>query len=540
MRGQMMDYPLTVTSIMRFAQRVHKHREMVSVTADNPRHCYTYGDAFRRTNQLANAMHALGIGRGERVGTLAWNDHRHFELYFGIASYGAVCHTINPRLFPEQIVYIINHAEDQWLFIDPMFVPLVEKLQDKLPHVKGYVILSDEDHMPDTDLPDVLGYEELIHAQPDTFNWPHLDEYAAAGLCYTSGTTGDPKGVLYSHRSIVLHAMMTAMQDVMGISASTVLLPVVPMFHVNAWGAPHVAAMVGAKLVLPGSKMGDGAALTQLINSEQVTYSLGVPTIWLGLAKYLESTGQTIPSLKAVVIGGAACPLALMQSLEKLGVWVHTGWGMTETSPLGVYNTLLPWMDELPEDERDQYRVKAGRALYGVELKIEDDQGNELPWDGKTAGELKVRGPWVADSYFRMEGLDHHFDEGWFATGDIATIDEYGYLQITDRSKDVIKSGGEWISSIDVENAVMAHPDVAEAAVIGVPHPKWGERPLLVIVPVEDTSPDPKEILHFLYDKIAKWWVPDACEFVDELPHTATGKVSKKDLRERFRNFAYS
>lgn len=540
MRGQMMDYPLTVTSIMRFAQRVHSRQEIVSLTADNPGHRYTYGDAFRRTHQLANALHALGVGRGERVGTLAWNDYRHLELYFGVAGYGSVCHTINPRLFPEQIVYIINHAEDQWLFIDPMFVPLLEKLQDKLPHVKGYVVLSDEAHMPATDLRNVFCYEELIEGRPNTFNWPSLDEYDAAAMCYTSGTTGDPKGVLYSHRSIVLHAMMTAMSDVMGISARTVLMPVVPMFHVNAWGAVHVAAMVGAKLVFPGAKMGDGAVLTDLINTERVNYSLGVPTIWLGLVKYLETSGQTIPSLDAVVIGGAACPLSLMQALENFGVWVHAGWGMTETSPLGVYNTLLPWMDDLSEDERNRYRVKAGRAIYGVELKLENEAGNELPWDGKTSGELKVRGPWVADSYYRLEGLDHHFEGGWFATGDVATIDEYGYLRITDRTKDVIKSGGEWISSIDVENAVMAHPDVAEAAVIGVSHPKWGERPLLVVVPAGESKPDVQGILQFLRGKIADWWVPDACELVDELPHTATGKVSKKDLRVRFQDYSFS
>ena len=534
MRAQMMDYPLTVTSIMRHARRVHGRTTVASVTVDNANQEYTWGDAFRRVDQLGNALQRLGVKPGERIATLAWNDHRHLELYFGIACLGAVCHTINPRLFPEQVAYIINHAEDQWLFVDPLIAPLLEKLHPNLPSVKGYVLLTDRAYMPETSLPNALCYEELLAAEPESFDWPELDENSAAGLCYTSGTTGDPKGVLYSHRSTVLHTMMIALPDVMGVSSSSVLMPLVPMFHVNAWGAIHLAAMTGASLILPGPKMLDGEVITALVNRYRVDYSLGVPTIWLALVEHLQSSGDTVPSLQQVVVGGAACPESLKQALESYGVSVHPGWGMTETSPLGAYYVQPPGWQNMDSEQQAQYRQKAGRAVFGVEMKIEDANGNELPWDGESSGELKVRGPWVAGSYYKQGETDSHFDGGWFATGDVATIAPLGYMAITDRVKDVIKSGGEWISSIEVENAAMGHPAVKEAAVIGIPDPKWSERPLLVVVLQAGTEPDAESILNSLRGKIADWWIPQACEFVDELPHTATGKVSKKTLREQF------
>ncbi|MGS2722870.1 long-chain fatty acid--CoA ligase [Porticoccus sp. GXU_MW_L64] len=537
MRAQMMDYPLTVTSIMRHARQVHGRTTVASVTVDNPNQAYTWGDAFRRVDQLGNALHRLGVKPGDRIATLAWNDHRHVELYFGIACLGAVCHTINPRLFPEQVAYIINHAEDQWLFVDPLIAPLVEKLHANLPGVKGVVLLCDRAHMPDTTLPNALCYEELLSAEPEVFDWPELDENSAAGLCYTSGTTGDPKGVLYSHRSTVLHTVMIALPDVMAVSSRSVVMPLVPMFHVNAWGVVHAAAMTGASLILPGPKMLDGEVIAGLINRYQVDYSLGVPTIWLALVDYLQRTGESVTSLQKVVVGGAACPESLKQALESLGVSVRPGWGMTETSPLGAYYMPPPGLENLPAEQQGKYRQSAGRAVFGLEMKIEDARGNELPWDGDSAGELKVRGPWVANGYYKLEGADDRFDNGWFATGDVATIDSDGYMTITDRVKDVIKSGGEWISSIDVENAAMSHPAVAEAAVIGIPDPKWTERPLLIVVLHPGAEADAESVLASLRGQVADWWIPQACEFVDELPHTATGKVSKKTLREQFAGY---
>jgi acyl-CoA synthetase (AMP-forming)/AMP-acid ligase II len=539
MLGQMMGFSLTITSIMKFAQRVHGSAEIVSVTGETPRHRTTMGESLQRSHKVANALHKLGVEQGDRVGTLAWNDYRHLELYFAIPSYGAVCHTINPRLFPEQVAYIINHAKDRVLFVDPNFVPLLEMLASQLSAVQHIVVLCHPENMPETTLNNVHCYELLISAESAEFEWPELDEKTAASLCYTSGTTGDPKGVLYNHRSIVLHSMMTGTADVMGIGSSMVLMAIVPMFHVNAWGSPFTAAMTGAKLVLPGAKMADGETLCDLINTEQVSFSLGVPTIWLALVRYLDATSTKIPSLTNVVVGGAATPLSLMKSMDRYGVYMNVGWGMTETGPLGVYNKLLPWMDELPESERDIYRLKAGRAIYGVEMKLLDDSGDEIEWDGENSGSLWVRGPWVASSYFNTDKGAENFVDGWFNTGDVGNIDRYGYLQITDRSKDVIKSGGEWISSIDVENAAMSHSDVAEAAVIGVPHPRWTERPLLIVVPVEGVEPDAKSILASLEGKIAKWWIPDECQFVIELPHTATGKVSKKDIRGLFKDYSY-
>jgi acyl-CoA synthetase (AMP-forming)/AMP-acid ligase II len=540
MLGLMMDQPLLVKSILEFAERVNPNVEIVSVTVDNPRHRYTYKDAFQRARQLANVIDGWGLAQGDRIATLAWNDYRHFEAYYGICASGYVAHTINPRLFPEQIEYIINHAEDQWVLTDRDFVPLLEQIAPSCPNVKGWVVMTDEAHMPETSLANVHCYETLVQAASAEFEWPVFDENSACALCYTSGTTGNPKGVLYSHRSTMLHAYASLMPDVLGVSCRDVVMPIVPMFHVNAWGNPYACPMVGAKLVFPGSKMGDGAELSALINEEKVTMSAGVPTVWLGLLAHLRKTGETIDSLKRIIVGGAACPLAIMHEMDKHGVESRVGWGMTEMSPLGTVNALTTEVDALPEEERDRMRLKGGRPVFGVEIKITDDEGNELPWDGVAFGSLKVRGPWICSNYYKLDDSDAHAEEGWFETGDVATIDPHGYMAITDRTKDVIKSGGEWISSIDVENAAMGHPGVAEAAVIGAYHPKWSERPLLIVV--REKSGDQasaEDILEFLVGKIAKWWIPEGVEFIDEIPHTATGKIQKVELRKMFKDFQF-
>ncbi len=539
--GQMMNLPLTITSIMNFAEQVFGATEIVSITADNPLHRYTYADAFRRTRQLANALAAAGVTQGDRIATLAWNDYRHFELYYGISCSGAVCHTINPRLFPEQVDYIVNHAEDKLVFIDPAFLPLLEGLQDSLPSVERFVVLIDADNMPETALRGAIDYESFIGDHSDSFDWPDLDENTASALCYTSGTTGNPKGVLYSHRSTVLHSYGAALPDAMGLSAREVVLPIVPMFHVNAWSIPYGAPMVGTKLVFPGSKMGDGETLQRLIETEQVTMSAGVPTVWLALLGYLRETGKQVTSLERVVVGGAACPLSIMEEFsEKHDVYTHHAWGMTETGPLGVFNTLKPGMEDLPRDQLDAIRLKQGRPIFGVDIRIVDDEGKVQPWDGESTGEVRIKGNWICSGYYRMDDADSHDADGYFGTGDVACMDADAYMRITDRTKDVIKSGGEWISSIDLENAAVGHPAVAEAAVIGVPHPKWTERPLLIVVKVSGADVSKEEILSYLDGKVAKWWIPEDAVFVDEIPHTATGKISKKDLRVQFADYEAS
>jgi fatty-acyl-CoA synthase len=534
----MMDTPLLITSIMEHADRNHGSREIVSACADNPLLRYTYKDAFSRTRQLANALAEFDLAAGDRIATLAWNDHRHLELYYAVSCSGYVLHTINPRLYAEQLVYIINHAEDQLLFVDPMFVPLLEQIHGQVGGLKMVVILTDQDHMPQSDKLELHCYEDLLLGQPVTFEWPDLDETDASAICYTSGTTGNPKGVVYNHRSTVIHSFAISMPDVAALSENDCVMPLVPMFHVNAWGIPYAAAMAGSKLVLPGPKMGDPETLHRLIETEQVTLSLGVPTVWLGLLAYLRQTGKSLAALDRVIIGGAACPASVIKEMVHThGVKVQHSWGMTEMSPVGTSNKLKAHMGSWDDEKKDIQSLKQGRGVFGVEMKITDDNNKELPWDGTAFGSLKVRGPFICSSYFKVDHSDTHDADGWFDTGDVATIDPDGYLQITDRTKDVIKSGGEWISSLELENHAMSHPDVAEAAVIGVAHEKWTERPLLLVVREPGKDPAKKDLLNWYEGRVASWWIPDAVEYVDEIPHTATGKISKLELRRQFRDY---
>ncbi len=537
MRGLMQDRPLLISQLLSFAGTYHAEREIVSRTVEGPIHRHTYADMERRSKQLANALKRLGTSAGDCIGTLAWNGYRHLEIWYAVSGSGMVCHTINPRLFPEQIRYIVNHADDRYIFVDLTFVGLMEKLEAEMPGVKGFVIMTDRAHMPQTSLKNVICYEELIAAESADFEWPEFDENTASSLCYTSGTTGNPKGVLYSHRSTVIHSMMANQPDALGLGSRDVVLPVVPMFHANAWSIPYGALMCGAKLVMPGPNM-DGASIYELLETEGVTFTAAVPTVWLMLLQYLEREGKTLSALKRVVIGGSAAPRAMIETFQrKYGAQVVHAWGMTETSPLGTLGQLKAGMETMSEDEQITVQCKQGRAIFGIEMKITDDAGKELPRDGKAFGNLKVRGPWVVGSYLKGEGGQVLDAGGWFDTGDVATLDPAGYMQITDRSKDVIKSGGEWISSIDLENAAVGHPGVAEAAVIGIVHPKWDERPLLIIVRKPGSNVGRDEVLDFLKDKIAKWWMPDDVAFVDELPHTATGKLLKTKLREDFRDY---
>jgi fatty-acyl-CoA synthase len=538
MFGLMQDRPLLIQQLIEHAAQNHGDTEIVSRRVEGDIHRYTYRDARVRAKKVAEALLALGIAPGDRIGTLAWNGYRHFELYYGISGMGAVCHTINPRLFPEQIVYIVNHAEDRLLFVDLNLLPAVERLLPELKTVRHVVAMTDRAHLPkDCKIPNLLVYEELLADKPGTYEWPEFDEHTASSLCYTSGTTGNPKGVLYHHRSTLLHAYGSALPDTLNLSARSVVLPVVPMFHVNAWGLPYSAALVGAKLVFPGPAL-DGASLYELFEKEGVTFTAGVPTVWLALLQHMQANKLKLSTLKYAVIGGSAAPPAMIETFDKeFGVEVLHAWGMSEMSPLGSVNHPKAKHAELPADELLAVRLKQGRPPFGVDMKIVDDAGNELPRDGKAFGDLLVRGPWITSGYFKGEGGEVLRDGNWFPTGDVATLDPDGYMQITDRSKDVIKSGGEWISSIDLENAAMAHPEVAEAAVIGIRHPKWDERPLLIIHRKPGATVDKKELIEFLGTKVAKWWLPDDVQFVDAIPHTATGKILKTRLREDFKDY---
>ncbi len=536
MHGLMMDQPLLISGLLQHAARHHGDTEIVSKNVDGSLHRYGYRDALVRTQRLANALKRLAAQPADRVATLAWNGYRHFEIYYAVTGSGAIIHTINPRLFPDQIAYIANHAEDRFVFFDTTFAPLVAKLAPQLKSVKAFVAMADRAHMPQDAIPNLLCYEELIEKESPEFQWPTFDEHTAACLCYTSGTTGNPKGALYSHRSTIIHAYAAALPDTLNLSACDVVLPVVPMFHVNAWSLPYSCAMVGVKLVFPGPHL-DGKSLHHLFESERVTLSAGVPTVWLALLNYMKEHKAKFSTLKRTIIGGSACPPAMIKAFQDdYGVQVLHAWGMTEMSPLGTVTVFKCKHASWPKEQRVALQNKQGRAVYGVDMRIVGEDGSELPNDGKAFGDLQVRGPWVVKSYFKGEGGDP-LKDGWFPTGDVATIDPDGYMQITDRSKDVIKSGGEWISSIDLENIAVAHPAIAEAAVIGVKHPKWDERPIVVAVkkPGREVSKD--ELLKFYEGKIAKWWMPDDVVFVAELPHTATGKLSKLTLRQQLKDY---
>ncbi len=532
MRGRMMQTPLLISSLIEHAGTVHASQEIVTRSVEGPIERSTWGDVRTRSKRLASALAALGIGPTDRLATLGWNTARHLEIYYAISGMGAICHTLNPRLHPTQLVYIVGHAEDRVVFVDLTFVPLVEAVADQLGGVEHFVILTDSAHMPDTSLRNAVAYEELV-AGGEGFDWPILDENEAAALCYTSGTTGHPKGVLYSHRSTVLHAFGVSMPDVFELSRAASVLPIVPMFHACAWGLPYAAALSGSKLVMPGCRM-DPEGVTELLRDESVTFCAGVPSVFLALVGHWREHGAP-DSLEMVLIGGAAPPRSLIATLEgEFGIEFRHGWGMTETSPLGAVNKLLPGHRRQSVEERSHFQTRQGRPPYGVELRIVDQDGAALPHDGVAFGELQARGPWVSDGYFRS-GDDVLTDDGWFPTGDVATIDPDSYMQITDRTKDLIKSGGEWISSIDVENTAMGHPAIAMAAVIGVPDEKWGERPILVAVAREgETPPTQDEVRDFLSSSLAKWQLPDRVIFVDALPMGATGKLQKTKLREQY------
>ena len=538
MFGLMQQRPLLISSLIDYAATWHGDRQIVSRDPEGRFHRSDYSQVAARAKQVAGALDALGVGHGDRVATLAWNSYRHLEAYYGITGSGRVLHTVNPRLFPEQLQYIMHHAEDGFIFFDPIFAPLVEQLAPKLPLVRGWVALCDAGEMPKLAVKNLLCYEELLAAASADYDWPQLDENAASTLCYTSGTTGNPKGVLYSHRSTILHAFAACSADGLALSARNSILVVVPLFHANAWSLPFSAAMCGAKLVLPGPKL-DPESIYMLLEQEECTKAGGIPTIWLNFLAWLENNRAKLDlsrlKLKLVFSGGTAAPRATIEKFhDLLGVFLLHAWGMTETSPLVTTGTPLPKHEGIARERVVDMQVKQGRQVYGVELKVVGRDGRDLPHDGASVGELKVRGNWVISGYFKGEGGVVVDADGWFGTGDVATIDGDGYVQLTDRLKDVIKSGGEWISSIEIENLVVSHPEVFEAAVIAISHPVWQERPLLLVQPKPGCSPSKQSILDFLSDKIAKWWMPDDVVFVESLPHTATGKLLKTELRERY------
>jgi fatty-acyl-CoA synthase len=533
MLALMMDRPLNLPSILEYAAAYHSEREIVTRTVEGPIHRYGYADALARAKRMANALVALGVKPGDRVATLAWSTYRHFELYYAVAGIGAVLHTINPRLHPDQIAWVANHAEDSLLFFDVSFGELVGELAPKLATVRGFVAMTDRDHLPAGAPPGTLVYEELSAAHPPEFDWPELDERQASALCYTSGTTGNPKGVLYGHRSTVLHAMAVIAPDCFDLSARDAILPCAQMYHANAWCTPYAAPLVGAKLILPGRQL-DGPSVCGLAVAEQATFLLGVPTIWVGVLDHLDQTGQKLTSVRNVAIGGSAPTAALIRRVEdQLGATVRQIWGMTETSPLGVINTPLAKHEGEDADAAAARKLRQGRGLWGVELRIVDEDRKVQPRDGLSAGALQVRGPWVSSAYFKNDGAQAFLDDGWFDTGDIATIDADGYLRLTDRAKDVIKSGGEWISTLDLEDAVSSHPAVALAAAVGVPHPKWDERPLLLVTLRPGQHAEPEELKAYVAERVAKWWTPDEVRIVEALPIGPTGKVLKRELRDR-------
>ena len=542
MNGSMMQIPLLISSLLVHAERHHGEQEVVSQRVEGDIHRATYRELAARSRRMANALGKLGVKNGECVATLAWNGHRHLELYYAVSGSGAVLHTLNPRLHPDQVVYIADHAEDQVLCFDLTFLPLVEAIAGRVKTIKKFVAMTSRAHMPaTTKIEGLLCYEDLLEAESDRYAWPEFDENRASSLCYTSGTTGNPKGVLYSHRSTLLHTFAIAMPDALNCSAKDVILPVVPMFHVNAWGLPYAACMTGSKLVFPGPGL-DGKSLYELFETEKVTLSAGVPTVWQGLLAYVQANDLKFSTMRRTIIGGSACPPAMMKTFQEgFDVQVLHAWGMTEMSPVGTVAVLKGSQTGLGAAERFALQAKQGRAVYGVDMKIVDSEGAELPWGGTVSGELLVRGPWIVSKYFKGEGGDPLVPDaeghGWFPTGDVALIGSDGFMQITDRSKDVIKSGGEWISSIDLENAAMGCPGVAEAAVIGVAHPKWDERPLLIIVRRPEASVTKDDLIKFLDGKIAKWWMPDDVQFIEAIPHGATGKILKTALRKHFEDY---
>ncbi|MCK9517260.1 MAG: 3-(methylthio)propionyl-CoA ligase [Ottowia sp.] len=542
MQGLMQEQQLLISMLLKHAERHHSDTEIVSRRVEGDIHRYGYADMARRARKLANALDRAGLAEGDRVASIAWNGYRHMELYFGVSGSGRVMHTINPRMHPRQITWVINHAEDRVVCFDATFLPIVQAVHANCPTVRHWVLLCDADALPpDSGVPGLISYEAWIGGETDTYNWPQLDEHAAAGLCYTSGTTGDPKGALYSHRSTILHAYAGALPDAIGLGAADAMLPVVPMFHVNAWGLPYVAALVGCKVVFPGPAM-DGKSLYELMEAEKVTFAAGVPTIWQMLLTHLQDNNLKFSTLQRTIVGGSALPAAMQRTFEdEFGVAAIHAWGMTETSPLGSVARLKNRQLDLPEEEKRRILNTQGRAIFGIDMKIVDDDGNEQPWDGKAFGDLWVRGPWIASAYFKSDQNPLKTDQdglSWFPTGDVATIDPDGFMHITDRSKDVIKSGGEWISSIDIENVAMSHRGVAMAACIGMPHPKWGERPVVAVVRKPDADVTREQILALYSDKLAKWQIPDDVVFVEEIPLGATGKMQKRKLREQLKDYS--